>query len=304
MANFISAHLGELAALITSFLWSGTSTFFTIGGRKVGSAVVNRTRVIFALGFLLLAHLILGQSLPTYISSESLLWLVLSGVIGLAVGDAFLFQGFVLVGPRISMLMMSLAPVISVIGAWIFLDEYLSTGQLLGVFLTIAGIAWVVLDGKNGGNGQIERKVFLLGVMFAFGGAVGQALSLVAAKQGMIGGVPALSATLIRMLAAAASLWIVAIFRGQVLPTFERLSRHRSAIRYILAGAFIGPFLGVTFSLIAVQNTEVGIASALMALPPVFLLPISYFVFGERFGWQAVAGTLVAVSGVILLFIL
>ena len=85
--------------------------------------------------------------------------------------------------------------------------------------------------------------------------------------------------------------------------TIEVARHNRTAVRLVAVGAFIGPVLGVSASLLAVQHTEIGIASTLIALPPVFLLPISYFVYKERFGWQTVAGTLVAMSGVALLFL-
>jgi drug/metabolite transporter (DMT)-like permease len=64
----------------------------------------------------------------------------------------------------------------------------------------------------------------------------------------------------------------------------------------------VGPFLGVWLSLIAIQRTEVGVASTLMGLSPIFLLPIGYLVFSERFGWRAVSGTMIAMVGVWLLF--
>ena len=303
MIDFIAAYTGQLAALVTSFLWAATSTFFTLAGRKVGSGVLNRTRILLAILLLFLAHLVIKQPLPVDISTERLFWLSLSGVIGLALGDAFLFQAFVMVGPRISMLMMALAPVIAAVFAWIFLGESLSTGQITGILLTVGGVAWVVAGRDGRGGVQIGRRIYLTGVLFGLVGATGQALGLVTAKQGLYGDFSPLSATLVRMLAAGAVLWLVATFRRQVKPTFVVLSRHRRSLRYILAGAFVGPFLGVTFSLIAVQNTEVGVASTLMALSPVILLPVSYFVFDERFGWQAVAGTLLAISGVALLFL-
>jgi len=303
MTDFFTTNIGELAALITSFLWAVTSTLFTLGGRQVGSAVLNRVRLLLAILLLLAAHLILRQPLPMDISTDRLFWLSLSGMVGLALGDAFLFRAFVLVGPRISMLVMSLAPVIGAVLAWWFLGERLSAGQIFGVLLTLGGIAWVVAASSSRDGDKIGRRNYLIGVLFALGGATGQAVGLVTAKQGLYGDFSALSGTLVRMVAAAVVLWLVTLFQRQVFPTFVQLSKHRRALRYIFAGAVTGPFLGVTFSLIAVQNTAVGIASTLMALPPVILLPVSYFVFEERFGWQVVLGTLVAIGGVAILFL-
>lgn len=303
MTDFITTHIGELAALITSALWASTSTFFTLGGRQVGSSVLNRTRILFAIGWLLLAHLLLGLPLPVDISSDRLFWLSISGILGLALGDALLFQGFVLVGPRISMLMMTLVPVITTILAWVFFNEQLAGGQIIGILLTVAGVAWVVSDGNGKRGVQVDRRIFFSGILFALGGAIGQALGLLSARQGMLGDFPALSASLVRMLAGASVLWIAALVTRQVASTVRTLAGNRRGLRYILAGSFVGPFLGVTFSLVAIQNTEVGIASTLMALPPVLLLPISYFVFGERYGWSSIAGTFVAICGVAILFL-
>ena len=297
--------VGELAAVVTALCWSFTSTFFTLAGRLVGSVVVNRIRLLLAVLFLVLAHFLLRQNLPVGAAPWRWFWLALSGLFGLVIGDAFLFQAFVWIGPRLSMLMLSTAPIFSTVLAWLFLGERLSGLELAGIAVTTLGIAWVVLDraGSGGaGNGGPEPPThFRLGLLFGVGAAVGQALGYVTAKKGLAGAFSALSGTLIRMIAAAAILWLVTLLLGQVRPTFAALRRRPEAMKYILGGAFFGPFLGVTLSLVAVQRTQVGIASTLLALPPIFLLPISHFVFKERIGWGAIAGTLVAVAGVAIL---
>lgn len=303
MADFITQYIGQLSALMTSILWTTTSTFFTLGGRQVGSVVLNRMRLLFAVILLIVAHLILGVPLPLEIENERLFWLSLSGVIGLIIGDALLFQGFVLVGPRISMLMMSLAPVIASLLAWMFLGEILSLVQVFGMFLTLIGISLVVLEGNSSRLDQIDQRTYFLGILLALGGASGQAAGLVMAKQGLSGDFSALSGTLVRMFAAALVMWLITILRRQAGVTFTRIRKNPRALRFIMAGAFTGPFLGVTFSLIAIQNVEVGIASTLMALPPVLLLPVGYFVFNERFGWLAILGTFIAIFGVGILFL-
>lgn len=297
--------LGEISALITSVSFSATSTLFTLAGRRVGSITVNRIRLLIAILFLTTAHFVFRIPLPVQAEGEHWFWLGISGVIGLVLGDAFLFQAFVQIGPRLSMLMMSLAPVLAAALAWVFFGETLVPGQIFGIFLTLSGIAWVILE-SNGHMrlSTIDRRNFTTGILFGLGGATGQALGLITAKQGLGSDFPALSGTLIRMISAASVLWAYTLLRGQARQTFENLRQNRGALVFITAGAFSGPFLGVTFSLLAIQLTEVGVASTLMALPPVFLLPISYFVFKERFGWQAILGTLIAMCGVALLFLL
>jgi drug/metabolite transporter (DMT)-like permease len=296
--------LGELAALATSVLFSATSTQLTLAGRQVGSMVVNRLRLLLATLFLIGAHFLLKLPLPWLAGGQRWFWLGLSGIVGLVLGDALLFEAFVRVGPRLSMLMMSLAPILSTLLAWLFLGERLSAMQLLAIFITVFGIAWVVQDrNQQAPTDSADRRTALSGLLLGIGAAAGQAVGLVLAKEGLTGDFPALSGTFMRMLAAAMVLWVITILRRQAGTTLHKLTSRPRAALWILGGSFTGPFLGVTLSLVAVQRTEVGIASTLMALPPVILLPVGYFVFKERFGWQAILGTLVALAGVGILFL-
>lgn len=296
--NFI----GELAALATSFFFAMTALIFTMTGRMVGSQVTNRVRLAFALLYLIVLNLILfGEPLPFSAGSSRWLWLSLSGVIGLALGDAFLFQSLVAVGPRLGSLLLSLAPIFGAVIAWIFFGETLTLLQITGIVLALAGIAWVVMSHEeppNTPHGHTRRGVFF-GVL----AGLGQAVGLVFSKQGMFGDFSPFQANAIRMLAAAIFIWAWAIFEGKGGATLAALREKPQAMRWIALGAFIGPLLGVSASLLAVQHAEVGVASTLMALPPVIILPISYFAFKEKIGWQAILGTVLAIAGVAVLFL-
>ncbi|MCB0078049.1 MAG: DMT family transporter [Anaerolineales bacterium] len=296
--------LGELAALTTSLLWTGTSTLFTLAGQRVGSIVVNRARLVLAVLFLMLTHWLLqGELLPVGATVEQWAWLGLSGVIGLVIGDSFLFQALIWIGPQLAMLMLSLAPVIAALAAWLFLGETLTAPQTGGVLLTVGGVAWVVLQRNRPTAHEPAERNFLMGILFGLGAALGQALGLITAKVGLQGEFSALSGTLIRMLVAMAVVWLITIARGQAGPTLRRLQSNRPAIVQLVGAALFGPFLGVWLSLVAIQHTAVGIASTLMALPPVFLLPVARYLFRETVSWQAVAGTIVAMIGVGVLFL-
>jgi drug/metabolite transporter (DMT)-like permease len=295
-------YLGELAALGTAAAFAINSVLFTVAGQKVSAIVVNRVRLVFAMLLLVLAHwLVFGVPFPVQVGREGWLWLGLSGFAGLVLGDIFLFSAFVVVGARISMLMMSLAPVIAAVIAWVFLGEVLSPLQILGVLLTLSGVGWVIWqrNGKKGpGNGQFKR-----GVLLALGGAFGQAVGLVLAKEGMGGGYSPLSGNYIRMITALGVMWAIAFFQKQGRVTISRVTQDGRALLLIAGGAFIGPFLGVSLSLLSLQHTAVGVSSTLTSLAPVFLLPVGYFYFGERFGWQTILATIIAILGVALLFL-
>ncbi|HEX9330768.1 MAG TPA: DMT family transporter, partial [Anaerolineales bacterium] len=138
-------YIGELAALATAFFFAITALIFTSTGRSVGSQVTNRMRLLFALFYLIVLNLILfRQPLPFSADSSRWLWLSLSGIIGLSLGDLFLFQSLVSVGTRLGSLLLSLAPIFGSIIAWVFFGETLTFWQITGIILALAGIAWVV----------------------------------------------------------------------------------------------------------------------------------------------------------------
>jgi drug/metabolite transporter (DMT)-like permease len=299
----VSTSLGALASLATALVWAFSSTVFTLATLRAGAMAVNRVRLVMAVGWLVAAHLLLRVPLP--LDADRDRWLILgaSGIVGLVLGDGFLFQAFVWIGPRLSMLLLSTAPAMASLWAWWFLGETLSALQLVGIVVTMVGVAWVV-QARDGGTGRRDPdRRYVLGILCGLGGAAGQAGGLILAKQGAAGGFPALSVTLMRMIAATATLWLYTALRGQIRETMGRFGTDRSAWGYTLAGSFLGPFLGVTLSIVAIQNIAVGIASTLMALPPVFLLPLCYIIFRERIGWRAVLGTGVAIAGVALMFL-
>jgi drug/metabolite transporter (DMT)-like permease len=299
----MSIYLGEIAAILTAVCWTFTAVFFSLAGHDVGSVVVNRIRLVLAVLFLTITHrLMLSTFVPFQAEPERWFWLGLSGIIGLAVADAFLFQSYVWIGPRLGMLLMSSAPVLATLLAWIFLGETLHPLQIVGILLAVAGIAWVVLDRNGGRRPQPDNPNYLWGILFGLGAATGQAIGLITAKKGLGGDFPAISANLIRMLAATAVIWGYTLARGRAGFTLRQFLGHRSVVVNILGGSFFGPFVGVSLSLVAVQLTAIGIASTLMALAPIFLLPIGRYFFKEEFGWAAVAGTLVAMGGIALLF--
>ncbi len=300
--------MGELAALATSFCWSFTSVQFTLAGRRVGSQIVNRVRLVLAVLFLTILHLLMqGQLWPLQAESFRCGWLALSGVVGLVLGDSALFQAFLIIGPRRSMLMMTLAPVLSTIMAWLWLGETLRWQEVAAILITVAGIAWVVSERKNkNGNGAVTAdggKPYLLGILLGLGAALGQSLGLVIAIPALADDFSTLSATLMRMLAAMLAIWLITFLRGEAKKTVEAV-RDRRALGFLIGGAFTGPTLGVWMSLTAVQLAPVGIASTLMALPPILLIPLSRGVFKEEISRRALVGTVIALTGAALIFLI
>jgi len=268
----------------------------------IGSQITNRIRLIFALTYLVILNAILfGEPLPVSVEPSRWWWLGISGLIGLTIGDAFLFQAFVSAGARLGSLLLSLAPIFGAFIAWVFFGETLTFLQIVGIAFALAGISWVVVSHEEEANpvhGDLKR-----GVLFGILGALCQAIGLVLSKQGMLDGFAPFKANLMRMIVATFAMWGWTMLAGKTRETYAVVREKPRALGLLALGALVGPVLGVSMSLLAVQNTEIGIASTLMALPPVIVLPISYFVFKEKVGWQAVAGTVLAIIGVAVLFL-
>jgi len=297
--------VGEIAGIATALIWAVSSIFHTLAGRRVGAPVLNRLRLVFAVIWISGMHWLLqGQPFPLNAAPERWLWLGLSGIVGLVLGDLFLFQGFVLIGPRLTTLIMSGAPMLGVVLAWLLLGEELRPGQIFGIALTLVGIGIVVLErSANTYGGATSKRNYVLGLLAAFGGAVGQAGGLTLSKLGLAGDFPSISGVSIRMIVAMISLWLVSIVMGKAGETL-RATKDRRALGMIVIGSILGPFIGVWLSLVSVQLSPVGVASTLQSLNPIFLLPIGYWVFQEKISPRAVIGTLVSLVGVGALFLL
>ncbi len=297
--------MGELAALLTAISWGFTSIFISNASKVIGSRNVNRARIALATIFLVITHLILQkQILPLDASPDRWFWLGLSGIVGLIIGDGFLFQSYVLIGPRLGMLIMASVPIISSFFAWIFLGETLSIVKIIGILISITGIAVVVYERYNGKESKQNRRNFILGILAGFGGAFGQAVGLILAKQGLIGDFPAISGVVIRMLISTIIIWAIAFIKKEALNTLKKSTSDWKVSKAIIAGTFVGPFIGVWLSLIAVQSTYVGVASTLMALTPIFMLPLARWLYKERISLTVIIGTIFSIIGVAIIFIL
>jgi drug/metabolite transporter (DMT)-like permease len=297
----IQNHYGEFAALLVAFFWSITALSFEAASKKVGSLPVNIIRLVIGLVFLSVINLMSrGLLLPTDASLHNWIWLSVSGLIGFVIGDFLLFKSFTVIGSWLAMLIMTLAPPMAAVFAWILLDERLSMLSLAGIVITLAGIIVAIFrpDSKNG-NVTVSKPV--AGLLFAFGDALGQALGIVFSKFGMQQYSP-FAATQIRIIAGIIG-FIVLITLLRKWMSVRSALMDRKAMIPITVGSFFGPFLGVSFSLLAIQHTSTGIASTIMALVPIFIIPPSILLFKHKITVREIIGTIISLFGVALFFL-
>jgi len=306
---------GELAALLTAFFWTVTALAFESAGKKIGSLTVNLIRLLFAFVFIgTLSFVTRGEFLPVGASYHNWIWLSVSGFVGFVLGDLFLFKAYVVVGARVSQLIMSLSPPIAAIIGWIILNETLCLKSIAGMVITISGIALVILKrerrpaeedsqgpAKKRGKKNLKFSYPLTGILLAFGGAAGQATGLVLSKYGMEDYNP-FSANQIRMITGFFGFVVIYTFMNRWKSLMPAL-KNKSAMSWLTVGSFFGPFLGASFSLVAVSYTASGIAATIMATVPVIIIAPAVIFFREKVKPLEILGAILAFTGVALFFL-
>lgn len=300
--QLISSRIGEIAALSTALCWTIMGLFFESAGKKVGSLAVNFIRLVFGLIFIsIFTYFYRGQFLPLDATSHNWTWLSISGVIGFFLGDLFLFQAYIEIGTRITLLVLALGPPITSILAFIFLKEELSILAILGMIITIIGIAIVIL-GKDSGEKKFKFNHSIKGILFAFLGALGSSIGTIFTKIGM-NGYDAFAATQVRIIAGLISFVLLFLYLNKWNDLKETI-KNREAMFLIALGAIFGPFLGVSFQLISLQYTTAGISATIISIMPILVIPFSIIIYKEKISSKEIFGAIISVLGVAVLFLI
>jgi len=298
----ISNYTGELAALATAFFWTITALSFEVASRNIGSLAVNMIRLAFAFIFLSAFNLIArGHILPTDAGPHEWIWLSVSGLIGFVFGDYFLFRAYADISARIAMLIMTLVPPITAVIGWALLGESMSWLEVTGMVLTVGGIALAVFSRSGNGKTRVKLSYPVRGLLFALGGAVGQAVGLVLSKYGM-GDYHAFAATQIRIIAGMTGFAIIILVLGKTYLVRNAFKSRKGMIGTTMGSVF-GPFLGVSFSLLAVKYAATGVASTIMAIVPILIIPPAVIFFRQKVTRLEILGAFISVGGVALFFI-
>ena len=307
-------YLGEIISLAVAVSWTVTALFAEIGSKRLGSLQMNVIRMLLSL-LMLGATLwyFTGSPYPLYADGKAWFWLSMSGFVGYLLGDYCLFNSYIWIGSRFGQLFMTLAPPTAAIAGWLMLSETLSWNALLGMLVTLTGIGISVLN--KGTSHKLSLKLPLKGVLFGIGAGVGQGVGLVLSKVGMnhyemsipsdetmVADLLPFASTFIRAVTGAVGFLLVMGIQKQ-FHTLATSVHDRKGMNAALWATITGPFIGVSLSLMAVQYTEAGVASTLMALTPVFIIWPSYFFFKQHVTFKEIVGACISVVGVSLFFI-
>lgn len=294
-------YIGEFSALMVAVFWTITALAFERASIRIGSLSLNIIRLFMGLLFLsVFVWFRRGMFLPADASNFNWIWLGMSGFVGFVFGDLFLFKSYTSIGSRFAMLMMTLAPPIAAFTGWIALGEKLTVMNLLGMFLTLFGISLAIFYRNKGGKG-LSAKLSGRGLLFAFLGAAGQGVGLVLSKYGMKDYDP-FAATQIRLIAGIVGFTILTTLLGRWKKVISA-TKNIHGMSAAALGSFFGPFLGVSFSLVAISYTQTGIAATIMAIVPILIIPPAIIIYKEKVSFFEIVGSVISIAGVALLFL-
>ncbi len=298
--------IGQLFAVITAVCWAQNSLIYSHSGKIIGSKTVTHIRLWLALPMIMIAHLVVAGSLfPLGLQAKSYLIFSLSGVVGFCIADLFIFQAFVDLGPRQTMVILTTSPIFSAVLSRIFYKENLLGIQIIGILVTLIGVCWVVIaDGKNERKKKAGKKLDGKGVLIALAGSLAQAGGVILSKGGLEQGVHPVSANVIRLTAGLAALIIYAAVRGKFVADFRKVIQKsgRKLLGLIAFAAAVGPVMGIILNLYALSIVPAGIVSALTQTTPIILLPYERFIQKKTITVGAILGTIAAILGIFLLF--
>lgn len=309
-------HLGEIISLVVAVSWTVTAIFADKASHRLGSMTTNVIRLVLASLFLaILLWITLGHPYPVFADGKAWLWLGLSALVGYVFGDWCLFNSYLSIGARFGQLFMTLAPPMAAIAGWIMLGETLTWKSMLAMAVTLCGIAISILS--RGEGHKVKLSLPLKGVLLGLGAGTGQGVGLVLSKIGMQhyeaavpAGAPELMETMLpfastMIRALIGSLGFLALMALQKdLPRLKAAFHDRKGMSYALILTLFGPVFGVSLSLMAVQYTDAGIASTLMALTPVLIILPYAIMYKQRIRLKEIIGVTVSMAGVAMFFLL
>lgn len=281
--------------MLVSICWTFSAVYFERAGKVIGSLQVNIIRLFLAIIFLGFTTLFTkGRFFPTDATAYNWFWLGISGIIGFFLGDIMLFKSYSVIGSRTAALIMSIHPMLTAIISWFFLDEILSIRSIFAIIISMTGIIIAI------SNNKMKLNIPFKGFLLAFGGALGQAVGIIFSKKGM-GTYDAIASTQIRAIFGFLCFAILITILKRWKRVFNGMKSKNGMID-TTAGTIFGPFIGVSLSLFAVQHTQTGIASTLMALVPIFIILPSAIMFKEKITARQIIGAVISMAGASIFF--
>ena len=299
MDSLVFHFVGEISALTSAILWAFASVLFALVIKRVSPIELNLLKD--TIGLILVGLTLLIQK-ASFVTVEPLaFWLLLlSGVIGISIGDTAYFRSLEHLGARRALLVGILAPPITGVIAMIFLRENLSIIAWGGILITVMGIAWVITER----TADVVSRPFDLrkGVMFGLTAALCQAGSSVLSRAALTQTtISPMQSTLLRLVAGIVFLLIWIVFKKHPVGKWIRTPDAGKLWGMAISATFIATYLGMWLQQIALKFSPAGIVQTLFSTSPIFVLPIAWLM-KEKISIRALLGVILSLAGIVMLF--
>ena len=291
-----------LIATLAALCWAIASLISADVTRKIGGLAFNRIRLFFV-SIMLISYTFYLDTWNT-INQEFLLTILLSGIIGIFLGDTLLFIALQKIGPRRNNILFSLAAPFTVILNIFFLNEIMSLMNLFGCIIVFFGVVVAIAYGNSRDQNHrweiVEGNLFL-GVIFGISAALCQAIGLIMMKPILTLGADPIASASLRTLISCIFLSFTFFINYEIFNTKTSLSL-KIVGQSILSG-FLGMALGMSLLLIALKYADAGIVATLSSTSPIMILFLIWLLTKKIPTIGAWIGTILAIVGSGLIFI-
>ena len=315
-------YYGELISMTVALSWTACAMFAEVASKRMGSLPFNVVRMLLSLVMLAVVMWVFtGVPYPIGADDSKWFWLSLSGLVGYVLGDFCLFNSYILIGSRYGQLLMTLAPPFAALFGWLLLGQAMTWLAILGMCVTVAGIATAIYRPQQSETAANQRRMPLKGILFGICAGIGQGVGLVLSAKGLMhyeqlvdasgiafrhGATAAIvlpfASTAIRAITGFLGFSIWTWTRGEMAEVKNGFCNRRTML-FALGATITGPFIGVSLSLMATLYTSIGVAQTIMAMTPVLIIWPTYLFFGQPIHLREVIGAIISVCGVALFFV-
>ena len=299
----MTPHYYDFLALGAATCWAASAVISAEPAKHLGAIAFVRWRMFFV-ALLLWSIAVFASRFPP-LGMETWGLMVLSGLVGIFLGDTTLFAAMNRLGPRRSGVLFATHALFTALLGYLFLNERLGAQVYLGAAITVAGVMVAVAWGqhKSAAHPWDSSPNTLSGIALALTAAFAQALGALIAKPAMdlSGGFDPVLASAVRVTTALLALVLV----GFISPRFGRAQQPptRHVLFQTAVSGWVGMGLGVGLLLWSLREGPVGSAGVLSALSPVIILPLLWLKFGRAPASGAWIGAILAIAGVALVLL-
>lgn len=303
---------GFIFAFAATACWAIAAFPLTTASRLIPVTSMNHLRLLLSTILIMIVALIADThgflQLFTSTSSSAWLWLGLSGIVALVIGDFFSFRSYAILSPQKGSVLTTLSPTSALLFGIILVNEHINWIGIAGMCITIGGVMSISLGRSqrnaipDHGHGSVAK-----GILYGILAAVCHGGALALSKKGFMlqaeEGHPVSwsGATFIRIASACMLVYIISIARGQLKEVWSHISDSRKGIMNTVTGSVFNPVLSVALSMITILYINVAVAQTIFAMVPLFALMIAFFVYREKITVRSMLGVFVALIGVALL---